>query len=338
MRSAPLLESHNGVSNPVLSAADVTDCANPEFVADPFYAFHDDTHHLFFEILDDGMGVIGHATSDNGLNWSYQQVILKEPFHLSYPYVFQSGGEWYMLPEHTAETQRSLRIYKAVQFPRSWVLAETALSGKRIIDPTLVQTDDTWFLFVSHDGASVELYFSDKWCTDTWIRHPKSPITETAYMGRMAGRPIGGEPLFLPFQDLRYLYGELVRCCRVDRLTPTEYSHTEIGGSPILRAQFTHKWNDRGMHHIDCSPVTEFGHDFVVVDGCNPVGAWSISLYQPTTRAETLLREQKLLRRQARRGKIIATAQLREAYRIYEEYGARELVRRVGERARDHVR
>jgi hypothetical protein len=34
-------------------------------------------------------GEIGLATSEDGLKWDYKQVVLNEPFHLSYPYVFE---------------------------------------------------------------------------------------------------------------------------------------------------------------------------------------------------------------------------------------------------------
>lgn len=89
-----------GADNPVLQAADVTDVA-AIYVADPFMIRGGGEWHMFFEILPqaDEKGVIALASSADGLKWRYRQVVLDEPFHLSYPYVFEFEGEHYMIPE-----------------------------------------------------------------------------------------------------------------------------------------------------------------------------------------------------------------------------------------------
>src|SRR5579871_836262 len=94
------LASAPGVFNPVLSAANVTDVP-ARFVADPFMVKVDNLWHMFFEVLNNtpNLGEIGHATSKDALNWQYQRIVLKEPFHLSYPYVFRWNDDFYMTPE-----------------------------------------------------------------------------------------------------------------------------------------------------------------------------------------------------------------------------------------------
>ena len=85
---------------PVLTAADVTDVPSA-FVADPFLVRDDGEWFMFFEMLssETGRGEIGMAKSRNGLAWQYQQSILREPFHLSYPHVFRWQGDYFMTPE-----------------------------------------------------------------------------------------------------------------------------------------------------------------------------------------------------------------------------------------------
>ncbi len=41
----------------------------------------------FFEVLsrEYGRGEIGLAASVDGFEWQYRQIVLREPFHLSYP-------------------------------------------------------------------------------------------------------------------------------------------------------------------------------------------------------------------------------------------------------------
>ena len=88
-----------GVTNPVLTAQEVTDIS-ARFVADPFMIQNEAGYHLFFEVLNDkrNIGEIAYAFSHNGLQWKYRKVVLKEPFHLSYPYVFMAEGDYYMIP------------------------------------------------------------------------------------------------------------------------------------------------------------------------------------------------------------------------------------------------
>jgi hypothetical protein len=104
---------------PVLTQHDVTDVP-ADFVADPFLLQHDNTWHLFFEVMNTTtqLGQIGLATSPDAHAWSYQSIVLKEPFHLSYPHVFGWQGEHYMLPETL--NAGAVCLYKAFDFPFQW--------------------------------------------------------------------------------------------------------------------------------------------------------------------------------------------------------------------------
>ena len=62
-----------------------------------------------------GHGDIGLAVSDDGINWSYKQIVLDEPFHMSYPYVFKWQEDFYMIPE--SQEANSVRLYRALDFP-----------------------------------------------------------------------------------------------------------------------------------------------------------------------------------------------------------------------------
>ena len=57
------------ISNPIISASDVTDC-DAYFVADPFLYISDSTFYLFFEILNksSNQGDIGYAISQDLIN------------------------------------------------------------------------------------------------------------------------------------------------------------------------------------------------------------------------------------------------------------------------------
>lgn len=59
-----------GITNPVLTADDVTD-VEAEFVADPFMFHENDTWYMFFEVLNEnsGCGDIGLASSAFSSSW-----------------------------------------------------------------------------------------------------------------------------------------------------------------------------------------------------------------------------------------------------------------------------
>ena len=147
------------VENPVLTRDDVTD-VNAELLADPFMIVREGVYYLFFEILLQGedRGVIGHAVSADGFEWQYRGVVLEEGFHLSYPHVFEWNGQVYMVPESNCDF--SVRLYRAVEFPKRWEFVNKLLTGHDYVDATLFRHDDMWWMFVSATRNDVlNLYY-----------------------------------------------------------------------------------------------------------------------------------------------------------------------------------
>ncbi len=120
-----------GITNPVLTAQEVTDIS-ARFVADPFMIQNEAGYYLFFEVLNDkrNTGEIAYAFSQNGLQWEYRKVILRERFHLSYPYIFMVDGEYYMIPECMGSG--GIQLYRATHFPDEWQHSVPPLSKAKI--------------------------------------------------------------------------------------------------------------------------------------------------------------------------------------------------------------
>ena len=70
------VKSPGNITNPVLTAEDVTD-VSATFVADPFLLYDNDTWYMFFEVMSNH-GDIGLATSLDGFNWIYKQIVIIE--------------------------------------------------------------------------------------------------------------------------------------------------------------------------------------------------------------------------------------------------------------------
>ncbi|OGO27539.1 MAG: hypothetical protein A2136_06900 [Chloroflexi bacterium RBG_16_54_11] len=164
-----------GIQNPVLTAEDVTD-RHARSVADPFLYNETGQWYMFMEVYarQAEQGDIGLARSTDGLTWIYERIVLDEPFHLSYPYVFKYGNDYYMLPE-TYEKQE-VRLYKSHNFPYDWKYFKTLIKGRDFVDPSIIFFDGQWWIFVgSSDRATLYLYYSDS-PAGNWVEHPQSPL------------------------------------------------------------------------------------------------------------------------------------------------------------------
>jgi hypothetical protein len=137
-----------GITNPVLTALDVTD-VQASFVADPFIFYENNTWYMFFEVYIPGVnrGDIGLATSWNGLHWMYEGIVLSEGFHHSYPLVFKYNDSYYMVPE--SYQIQEVRIYEAYNFPYDWNYIATIVSGRGFVDPSIFRYNNKWWMFVS---------------------------------------------------------------------------------------------------------------------------------------------------------------------------------------------
>ncbi len=266
---SPLHFASPAVNNPVLSSKDVTDVP-AAFVADPFMLQVNGTWYLFFEVANQqaGKGEIGLAVSEDGLRWVYQQIVLAEPFHLSYPYVFEWLGEHYMIPE--SHQAGAIRLYKAVKFPTRWSLVKNLVGGLTFNDPSIFRHQDKWWLFVETDPDikcdTLRLYYADD-LMGPWAEHPKSPVIKgDPHIARPAGRVLSIDDRVIRYtQDCYPIYGTQVRAFEINELSATGYGEREVFESPVLAGGGI-GWNESGMHHID-PHCLEDGKWMACVDG-----------------------------------------------------------------------
>ncbi|KAG1663134.1 hypothetical protein FOA52_000656 [Chlamydomonas sp. UWO 241] len=265
-------------SNPVLTCASVTDVESG-FVADPFLWPSKDksnTIHMFYETksLLINKGEIGAAVSvDGGATFKHLGVVLGEPWHLSYPFVFEDEGHMYMVPE--GSNSGVLTLYRAMDFPLKWV-KEKVLIDAPLIDASPFKWNGRWFLFASNrrEKSSKNCRELEVWHSDTlmgewtrhpmspWTRYPMSPVRAWLQGARMAGRPIVHNGSLYRFgQDCAHTYGHRIRAFRVTKLDTENYAEEEVefsfGGSDKLRPGID--WNGQRYHHIDAHQLPGLG-------------------------------------------------------------------------------
>ncbi len=241
------------ISNPVLTGKDVTDI-DASFVADPFMIVDNNKSFLFFEAMNmnTGKGEIGYAESENLKDWEYKKIVIDEPFHLSYPYVFKYDDNYYLVPESSADL--SVRLYKAIAFPDKWEYIGNLLSGHRYSDPSLVRYNNKWWLFVTPGipgNDILNIYYSDSLLGE-WKPHKLNPIIKfNSKIARGGGRIINmGDKIYRFTQDDSKGYGTQVFAFEITKLTESTYSEHIVSEEPIVKKS-NKGWNATGMHHVD---------------------------------------------------------------------------------------
>jgi hypothetical protein len=222
--------------------------------ADPFLFGRNGTSYLFFEDYDYGTrrGRIGVGQLGPS-GFSPLGTALDRPYHLSYPYVFESGGEVFLMPE--AHQSGRLEIWRAVDFPLRWELHATALEGLRPIDSVLFEDNGRWWLFTNlcHDS------FGD-YCTELYSfavdgpalrsikAHPLNPIIIDARTARGGGRVFrhDGRLYRMSQNNSHGTYGYGLNIMEIDRLDETGYAEHAVR---TIEPDF-----ERGIigcHHVD---------------------------------------------------------------------------------------
>lgn len=202
--------------------------------ADPFPVDYKGDTYVFFEEFDKDKqkGHISCANLRDGrLTETY--VILEENWHLSYPFVFQEGNDFYMIPE-SAEAGK-LHLYKSTNFPFSWEKTGVFFEDEAF-DPTLWKSDDKYWLFVNqkpHPACSsfdeLYLYWSETLENPVWHSHPANPIVSDVRNSQPAGRLFSkGGKLYRPSQDSGLRYGHQVGINEVVRLSETAYEEKRV--------------------------------------------------------------------------------------------------------------
>lgn len=248
LRGASPLDLHPAVDGPVLTAADVDDAA-ADFIADPLMVLVDDTWWMFFEVLNraTGRGEIGCARSADASTWDYQGLVLRQPHHLSYPFVFTYDDTVLMVPEE-GETQR-ITLYRADEFPRRWQPVAIIAEGAPFEDTTVFEADGVWWAVASitDDTATDLIWYTASEPLDEWRVYRRDRLD--GRIGRPGGRPWMLDGRMHRFgQDSTHIYGESLS---VFRTLSSGIGSGEELIAPNLYGPEGRGWRAARMHTID---------------------------------------------------------------------------------------
>lgn len=178
--------------------------------------------------------------------------VVQEPFHLSYPFLFEFEGTLWMLPEMSGN--QSIHVYRCMDFPFKWKRETCLMSSLQAGDPTLMEHEGRWYLFLTlmkHPyrlNDSLFVFHSSHPFGHEWkalqTGHPQIHDLGSA---RPAGRlfTVDGQ-LYRPSQGSWRRYGYQLNINKVETLAPTAYReqrHAMVSADCIP--------GNRGLHHID---------------------------------------------------------------------------------------
>ncbi len=235
------------------------------FWADPFlFSGLGGTTHLLFEELPyaSNRGHIALIDLMPDGTMSPPEIVLKEPWHLSYPFCFSWEGTTYMIPESSENL--TVDLYATANFPRGWTKVKTLISGARLMDATLIEWQGLWWMFAGHaeTGAcsydELNLYWADT-PLGPWTAHALNPIKIDGRNARPAGAMyVRDGKIIRPTQDCSSTYGGAIRLTEVQELSIHNFVERDLGALPVPGLRGTiprHTINEvPGLSCVDSQP------------------------------------------------------------------------------------
>jgi len=238
--------------------------SNDVFWADPFVVEREGIHYIFFEemVYSKSKAHISFFTIDQNGQVRSPSIVLDQPYHLSYPFVFEYEGVFYMVPE--TASNRTVELYRATKFPDQWEFVMNLINDVVLMDVTLHFDKGKWWLFAnSHNHPFVStndqlfLYYSDELFSLNWVSHPQNPIATHAENCRPAGRIFKeNNKLYRPAQNnASQQYGYGLKINEIEVLDENSYKEKEVFSiTPDI-------FGMKACHQLD------FSSSIVVIDG-----------------------------------------------------------------------
>lgn len=206
------------------------------FWADPHVIQADGRYYIFVEeyIYKKRKGQISVIEMDRQGNCKDTVRVLERDYHLSYPFVFEWEGKYFMVPE--SAQNKTIDLYECIEFPYEWKFKMNLMKNVNAVDTTLFHYCGKWWLFTGmaeNEGSLplVELFLfsSNVLFTSEWNPHPLNPIVSDVKRARPAGRLFTRNgKIFRPSQDCSKFYGYGFDLNEILLLSETEYSEKEV--------------------------------------------------------------------------------------------------------------
>jgi hypothetical protein len=224
------------------------------FFADPFVITKNERTICYVEdyFYKQKKGCITAIEIIDNNNYIILGPVIEEPFHMSFPFIFEFNQELFMVPE-TGESN-SIRLYKCIEFPLKWSYQKDILTDCNAFDSMIFEHKKRWWLLTnmatkgnSDVCSQLFAFYSDNPLTNKWIAHDLNPLVFNSLNGRNGGilDVVSKFPVRVRQKQGVNSYGCGLTLARITELTPSSFSEQEIG--QIFPNFFP---NLNGCHHI----------------------------------------------------------------------------------------
>lgn len=187
------------------------------WIADPTMFAANGEHYLFVEVYENNKkkAAIGYYQFENSTP-VYKGLIIENSYHMSYPCVFEYNGEYYMIPESSAND--SITLYHAEHFPDKWIKETDLLKGEKYVDSTVFRRGNDLGLlsYKAIKGGWQLVSFSLD--MEQKVLKKENVLDYKENIGRPAGYIFAGNKR--PAQDCQKKYGENLLIYEVDSFEP----------------------------------------------------------------------------------------------------------------------
>ena len=245
------------------------------FIADPFgIKAENNGIYVFYEKFPFGSnkGLIETVFFDVSLKkWGKPKTVIKENYHLSYPYIIKDKGEIYIIPESYQKNE--VGIYKCNNFPDSWTYLKPLIGNLKGIDSTPFEFNGKWWMFSSikdkNPKQNLNLFFSDG-LKEKWTPHPLNPVKTNITSARCAGTIFTFKNiLYRPSMDYSEKIEGKITLNKIIKLSETEFEEVFVKQiTPPTESEFRDK-----IHTL-----SELG-EITLIDGCKETLIFKHPLY-----------------------------------------------------------
>jgi len=202
--------------------------------ADPFLVSKDGRNFLFWEEMlpPNRFGRIAVVEISQSGAISPPRVALEKPYHLSYPCAFEHEGDYFMVPESSANS--TVDLYRATRFPDVWRHEKTLAADVSLVDTTPLFDQGRWYFFTTAvhprlKGGMHTLLFQSEKLDAPWRPHPVNVICSDVRRARSAGSIfVRNGKLIRPGQDCTIRYGRAIALNEIIELSPERYQERHL--------------------------------------------------------------------------------------------------------------
>lgn len=227
------------------------------FLADPFLVSRYGRTCIFVEdfLYDTGKAHITvFELSEAGA--SEVGIALEEPFHLSFPFLFEYDGELFMCPESVRA--REIRIYRCTEFPLRWTLETVAMSDVVAADTMIFPYQGRWWLLTNLSesephvfSTELHVFVAPDPLSGRWMPHRRNPVLMASECARNGGLLADGDQIYRVGQRQGFgSYGASAQIMRIVTLDEFEYAE-----EPICKLTPAFRRGISGTHHIHSDGV-----------------------------------------------------------------------------------